>query len=78
VAEPLRAPSPVDDEPAFDPRAIERAYRRERARRQARIERRRSAKRAHVRFWITMLFLVFAAAFGVVAAWNEVRVLFGI
>lgn len=78
MAEPLRAPGRTSEEPAFDPNAIERAYRRERARRRARIERHRSARRAHVRFWVTILVLTFAAAFGIVAAWNEVRILFGI
>jgi len=72
-------PAPLPDEPpSLDPRAIDRNYRRERARRRARIERRSAAKRSNVRFWITMLVLGFVTAFAILAAWHEVQQLFGV
>jgi hypothetical protein len=80
VAEPARgpAPAPTDDNPSLDPLAIERAYRRERARRRARIERRHAARRSGLRFWITILVLVFLAAVVMLAAWQQVQSLFGV
>jgi hypothetical protein len=72
-------PAPVQDEtPSLDPLAIERNYRRERARRRAKIERRSAARRSNVRFWVTLLVLVFVTAFVIVAAWHEVQQLFGV
>jgi len=79
VAEP--APKPAvehDDSPSLDPLAIERNYRRERARRRARVERRSAARRSDVRFWVTLLVLGFLTAFIVLAAWREVETLFGV
>ncbi|HVC87883.1 MAG TPA: hypothetical protein VNC40_10720 [Gaiellaceae bacterium] len=72
------APVLPEDSPSLDPLAIERNYRRERARRRARVERRSAARRSDVRFWVTLLVLAFLAAFTIVAAWNEVQTLFGI
>jgi len=74
-----RAPLLPDDEPpSLDPRAIEYAYRRERARRRARIERRSEARRSHVRFLVTLLVLLFVCAFLVLAAWHKVQTTFGV
>ena len=67
-----------DDPPSLDPLAIERNYRRERARRRARIERQRTARRSDVRFWITLFVLAFLAAFVILAAWREIQNLFGV
>ena len=80
MAEPARKAAPVlvDETPSLDPRAIEQAYRRERARRRARIERRTAARRSNVRFWVTLLVLAFFAAFLILAAWREVQTLFGV
>jgi hypothetical protein len=75
MAEPAKAP---DDAPSLDPLAIERNYRRERARRRAKVERRSSVKRSNVRFWVTLLFLAFLTAFAILAAWHEVQTLFGV
>jgi hypothetical protein len=75
VAEP--APLP-DDSPSLDPRAVERNYRRERARRRAKVERRSAVKRSNVRFWVTLLVLAFLTAFTILAAWHEVQTLFGV
>jgi hypothetical protein len=75
VPEPARL---EDDPPSLDPLAIERNYRRERARRRARIERQRTARRSDVRFWITLFILAFLAAFVILTAWREIQNLFGV
>jgi hypothetical protein len=75
MAEPA---SLEDDSPSLDPRAIERNYRRERARRRAKVERRSAVKRSNVRFWVTLLILAFLTAFAILAAWHEVQTLFGV
>jgi hypothetical protein len=72
-------PAPLqEDSPSLDPLAIERNYRRERARRRAKVERRSAVKRSNVRFWVTFLVLVFLTAFAILAAWHEVQTLFGV
>jgi hypothetical protein len=79
VAEPARSTPELDEDlPSLDPLAIERNYRRERARRRARIERRSAARRSDVRFWVTLLALAFFAAFLLLAAWREIETLFGV
>jgi hypothetical protein len=79
VAEPApRARVLEEDPPSLDPSAIEQNYLRERARRRARVERRSAARRSNVRFWVTLLLLVFVTAFAIVAAWHEVQTLFGV
>jgi hypothetical protein len=79
VPQPARSTPPLeDDPPSLDPLAIERNYRRERARRRARIERRSAARRSDVRFWVTLLALAFFAAFLLLAAWREIQTLFGV
>jgi hypothetical protein len=75
----MAEPAPVEeDAPSLDPRAIERNYRRERARRRAQVERRSAVKRSNVRFWVTLLILAFVTAFVILAAWHEVQTLFGV
>jgi hypothetical protein len=69
---------PDEDAPSLDPLAIERAYVRERRRRRARTERRSAARRSHVRFWVTLLILVFVTALLVVASWHRVQTMFGV
>jgi hypothetical protein len=80
VAEPARKARTVPDEesPSLDPLAIERNYRRERARRRARVERRSAARRSNVRFFVTMGVLAFVTAFAILLAWHEVQTLFGV
>ena len=75
VAEPAHL---QDDTPSLDPRAIDRNYRRERARRRAKIERRSEARRSNVRFWVTLVVLLFVTAFAILLAWHEVQTLFGV
>ena len=75
----MAEPAPLEkDSPSLDPRAIERNYRRERARRRAKVERRSAVKRSNVRFWVTLLILAFVTAFVILAAWREVQTLFGV
>jgi hypothetical protein len=75
----MAEPAPLEeDSPSLDPRAIERNYRRERARRRAKLERRSAVKRSNVRFWVTLLVLAFLTAFAILAAWHEVQTLFGV
>jgi hypothetical protein len=79
MAEPARQRTPDrDDAPSLDPLAIERNYRRERARRRARIEHQSRARRSDVRFFVTLLVLAFVTAFVILAAWHEVQTLFGV
>jgi len=79
MAEPAHSTQALDDDaPLLDPLAIERNYRRERARRRARIERKSEARRSDVRFFVTLLVLSFVAAFLVLATWYEVQSLFGV
>jgi len=79
MPEPLRqTPALPDDPPSLDPSAIERNYRRERARRRARLEHRNAARRSGVRFYVVLLALAFLTAFVMLAAWHEVETLFGI
>ena len=79
MAEPARkAPFVPDDAPSLDPLAIERNYRRERARRRARIEHKSAARRSDVRFFVMLLVLSFVTAFVILAAWHEVQTLFGV
>lgn len=79
MAEPARDSRVVeDDPPSLDPLAIERNYRRERARRRARVERQSAARRSDIRFWITLFVLAFLAAFVILTAWREVQNLFGV
>jgi hypothetical protein len=69
---------PDDDLPSLDPLAIDRAYRRERARRRVRVERRSQARRSHVRFWFALMLLSFATAFIILASWKLVQSMFGV
>jgi len=89
MAEPARSTptvpgedAPLDaaslDAPSLDPRAIEHAYRRERARRRARTERRSATQRSKIRFWVSLAVLAFVAAFVILAAWHELQTLFGV
>jgi hypothetical protein len=79
VAQPASQPPAVDTEaPPLDPAAIERAYRRERARRRARWERHTEAQSSNARFWVVIAALVFLTVVIALAAWHEVQTTFGI
>jgi hypothetical protein len=77
MPETLRDPT-TGDQPPIDPDAIEEAYRLHRARRQARVQRRRSARRAGVRFWVVLLLLFVVSVVLAVTLWREVERLFGL
>lgn len=79
MAEPARKTVAGEpDAPSIDPEVIGRAYLLERARRRARNEHGRAARRAHVRFWLSMLVLLVLAIVLIVTVWNEVQRLFGL
>lgn len=73
-----RIDSSSTDSPSIDPGTVDRAYQLERARRRARLEHGRAARRAHVRFWVTMLVLLVLAIVLIVTVWHEVQRLFGL
>jgi hypothetical protein len=79
MAEPARRRTQVADEPPLgDPNAVERAYRRERARRRAKVEHRRRAKHASLRFWVVLWVLLFACVILALTIWSLVEQLFGL
>ena len=58
MAQPARRLTALEeDAPSLDPAAIERAYRRERARRRARVEHREGARSSNARFWVVLAML---------------------
>jgi hypothetical protein len=71
-------PEQDEDIPVLDPTAIQRNYRRERARRRARVERRRETQYAHLRFWVVLAGLVFLVVFLGLTVWHQVQQLFGL
>jgi hypothetical protein len=67
------------DEPPIDPSAaIEHAYRFHRAKRRVRDRRRYETRKAHVRFYIVLVTLVFATVFVALTIWNEIQRIFGL
>jgi hypothetical protein len=66
------------DEPSLDPAAIERAYRRERARRRARYTRDNAARSSSARFWVVVAVLMFLTVVFALTAWHQVQTTFGI
>jgi hypothetical protein len=79
VAEPARqAPVKEDEPPILDPRVVERAYRRQRAKRRARIERSRERALASMRFWLFFVIIVSACVYLALTVWQELQALFGV
>jgi hypothetical protein len=80
VAEPLERTPPAEEEEnlPIDPTAVDRAYRRERARRRARTRYEQDASLARVRFYAVMGVLLAATIVFLVLVWQEIRQLFGI
>jgi hypothetical protein len=78
MAEPVRDESDLDEPSLVDPSAIQRAYRRERARRRAKVEHRRRAKHASLRFWVVLWVLLFASVILALTIWAQVQQLFGL
>ena len=78
VAEPARGSTQADDPPLVDPGAVERAYRRERARRRARVEHRRETRYAGLRFWAIMWILLVLCVVAGLWIWQEIQITFGL
>jgi hypothetical protein len=78
VAEPARQPTVPDEPPILDPRVVERAYRRQRAKRRARVERTRERSLARLRFWLFMIILISVCVYLALTVWQELQGLFGV
>jgi len=78
MAQAAPTPPAREEPPLHDPAAIEREYRRHRARRHARIERRRATKLARFRFWAVLGMLFLGCLVLAVTIWIEVGRLFGL
>lgn len=78
MAEPARRHSAVEDPPALDPSAVDRAYRFHRARRRAREDRVRERSLARLRFLAVLLTLLVLAAYLALVVWRQVEQLFGL
>jgi len=75
----MAEPAPVEEEsPSLDPRAIERNYRRERARRRAKVEHRQYARNSNARFWVAMAVIALITVLLGLMALREIQTSFGI
>jgi hypothetical protein len=66
------------DAPSLDPAAIERAYRRERARRRARYAHDDAMRSSNARFWVVLAVLMLLTVVFALTAWHQVQTTFGI
>lgn len=66
------------EQPSLDPAAIERAYRRERARRRARYAHDNAVRSSNARFWVVLALLLLLTVVFALTAWHEVQTTFGI
>ena len=64
--------------PSLDPAAIERAYRRERARRRAKIEHRQYARNSNARYWVAVAVVALITIVLGLMALREIQTSFGI
>jgi fatty acid desaturase len=78
MAEAAREDRPAAEPAPFDPHAVQRAYRLERARRRARDERTRARRLAAVRFAVFLLALLALSVFLGLTVWEEIQRLFGL
>ena len=78
MAEPARRQPAADEPPVLDPRAVERAYRRQRARRRAIVERNRERRAARVRFWLVLVILISLSVYLALTVWQQIEKLFGL
>ena len=78
MAEPAQRLPLQGEEPSLDPAAIERAYRRERARRRARIEQREYARNSNARFWVMLAVLTLLTIIIGLTAFHQIQTNFGI
>ena len=66
------------EEELLDPTAVQRAYRRERARRRAREDRARERQLAGLRFWVVVLAVIAGSVAIAVLIWQQIHRLFGL
>ena len=66
------------EEELLDPTAVERAYRRERARRRAREDRARERQLAGLRFWVVVVAVIAGSIAIAVLIWHQIHRLFGL
>ena len=78
MPEPARERLTLDEPPALDPAAIDRAYRLQRAKRRARVEHEKRARHAGLRFWIVVWLLLFASVVLALTIWDQMQQLFGL
>lgn len=78
MAEAARRERPAAEPAPFDPLAVQRAYRLERARRRARAEHTRAKRLAALRFGVFLLLLVALSIFLSFTIWEEIQRLFGL
>ena len=64
--------------PSLDPAAIERAYRRERARRRARVAHHEYARNSSARFWVMLAVLALVTVVIGLTAFHEIQTSFGL
>jgi type VI protein secretion system component VasF len=76
MAEPAR--KLPQDVPVYDPGAVSREYRRQRAKRQARQQRKRDRRAANIRFWLIVVALLALSIYLSIAMWHQVQRLFGL
>jgi type VI protein secretion system component VasF len=76
MAEPAR--NLPQDVPVYDPGAVSREYRRQRAIRQARHQRKRERRAANIRFWLIVFGLLALSIYLGIAMWHQVQRLFGL
>jgi hypothetical protein len=68
----------AEENPSLDPAAIERAYRRERARRRAKIEHRQYARNSNARYWVAVAVIALITIVLGLMALREIQTSFGI
>ena len=67
----------VEDE-LLDPTAVQRAYRRERARRRAQQDRARERQLAGLRFWVAVTAVIGTSIGLAIVTWHQIHRLFGL
>jgi hypothetical protein len=76
MAQPAKSDPP--EAPVYDPVAVEREYRRNRARRAALEQRKRERRAAGVRFWLVALALIALSVYLGLTIWHQIQNLFGL
>jgi hypothetical protein len=77
VAEPARKPW-GEEAPLVDAYAVEREYRRRRAKRRVLEQRARERRRANIRFWVFVVVVAGLSVYLGLLFWHEIQRLFGL